>query len=102
MCMCVHTQCVCVYTHKFLIDFDSSFYFVLAMSMALMNALLHNPKLPKLLLGKRKYYHLFLFLLNSTHYEYTYHTHFIKKSNEIPKISLFSYVPENFHANFSI
>lgn len=108
--------CVCVYTHKFLIDFDSSFYFVLAINMVLMNVLLHDPKLPKLLLGKRKYYHLFLFLLNSTQYEYT-HIHifiynmnmsiyilysFYGKSNEIPKISLFSYVPENFCVNFSI
>lgn len=26
----------------------------------------------------------------------------MEKSNEIPKISLFSYVPENFRVNFSI
>lgn len=73
--------CVCVYTHKFLIDFDSSFYFVLAINMVLMNVLLHDPKLPKLLLGKRKYYHLFLFLLNSTQYEYTHIHIFIYNMN---------------------
>lgn len=67
-----------------------------------MIVLLHVPKLSNLLLGKKKYYHLFPFLLNSTLYEYKYHTHFMEKSNEIPKILLFSYVPGNFRVNFSI